>query len=154
MSIPENSAFEEPPLSPEGSPTAHGLILPSPIITRRQRTNSMCERILTYPIHRGKVKFFSRSRGHGFITPEGGGEDLFVHISDIDGEFIPKTGDEVRFRLCPIPPKMEKQQAVHVQIVHFCPIKHQKWNNPLSMEDKEEEEKAREAAKHPNGSEH
>jgi CspA family cold shock protein len=34
---------------------------------------------------RGTVKWFDGEKGYGFITPEDGGKDLFVHFSNITG---------------------------------------------------------------------
>ncbi|KAG4076818.1 hypothetical protein HA402_009164 [Bradysia odoriphaga] len=118
--------------SPSESPNRSSninLSLPSPIITRRTRTSSTSARALENPVEKGMIKIFCRSKGHGFITPHSGGDDIFVHISDIEGEYVPMPGDEVKYRLCIIPPKYEKHQAVHCQIINFCATKHKKWED-------------------------
>ena len=34
----------------------------------------------------GTIKWFSDQKGYGFITPEGGKNDVFVHFSALQGE--------------------------------------------------------------------
>ena len=45
---------------------------------------------------KGTVKFFNNMKNYGFIEPEEGSEDFFVHRSDVEGEPI-SEGDVVEF---------------------------------------------------------
>jgi len=46
----------------------------------------------------GIVKFFNESKGFGFITPDDGGKDLFVHITAIEqGEL--SDNDKVEYEV-------------------------------------------------------
>ena len=51
----------------------------------------------------GTVKWFNVSKGYGFIEPEGGGDDTFVHISAVQeaGMQQLQEGQKVEFELVP-----------------------------------------------------
>ena len=49
----------------------------------------------------GTVKFFNTQKGFGFIAPDGGGKDVFVHISAVErsGMSTLNDGQKVSFEL-------------------------------------------------------
>jgi CspA family cold shock protein len=51
----------------------------------------------------GKVKFFDDDKGFGFIAPEGGGKDVFVHITALQRSGIQSLdeGQKVSFETAP-----------------------------------------------------
>ena len=55
----------------------------------------MSERIKS-EVQTGSITYFCRSRGHGFIRGDDG-EDHFVHVSDVESEFVPMKGDTVNY---------------------------------------------------------
>ena len=46
----------------------------------------------------GTVKFFNTDKGFGFITPDGGGKDVFVHANDLGGAVL-QDGAKVEFEV-------------------------------------------------------
>ena len=49
----------------------------------------------------GTVKFFNEDKGYGFIRPDGGGMDVFVHVTDIQASDMStlNVGDAVEFEV-------------------------------------------------------
>lgn len=60
----------------------------------------------------GTVKFFNNSKGFGFITPEDGGKDVFVHVNGLTDEIT--EGDKVSFD---VEEGRKGPNAVNVKIV-------------------------------------
>ena len=44
----------------------------------------------------GSVKWFNSSKGYGFISPDGGGKDIFVHISALETSGIKNLSENQR----------------------------------------------------------
>lgn len=62
----------------------------------------------------GIVKWFNDAKGFGFITPDGGGEDLFAHFSEIrsNGFKTLKENQKVTFEITTGP---KGKQAANIQ---------------------------------------
>jgi CspA family cold shock protein len=45
----------------------------------------------------GTVKFFAEDKGFGFITPDGGGADVFVHVSGVVSGGSLREGQKVSY---------------------------------------------------------
>lgn len=62
----------------------------------------------------GQVKWFNRNKGYGFITPDGGGAEVFAHYSHIEGEGYRNLteGDRVSFDLVDVG-KGPQAQRIH-----------------------------------------
>ncbi|GGN12400.1 cold-shock protein [Dyadobacter beijingensis] len=48
-------------------------------------------------MNKGTVKFFNETKGFGFITPENGGADIFVHVSGLKDEI--RENDSVSYEV-------------------------------------------------------
>jgi CspA family cold shock protein len=51
----------------------------------------------------GTVKWFNATKGYGFIQPDNGGKDVFVHISAVEKAGLSdlREGDKVTFDVVP-----------------------------------------------------
>ncbi|GAB4371379.1 MAG: cold-shock protein [Calditrichia bacterium] len=65
---------------------------------------------------KGTVKWFNEKKGWGFIVPDDGGDDVFVHYSAVNGEGFKtlKEGQKVSFELTE--GKSGKRQATNVNL--------------------------------------
>jgi len=63
---------------------------------------------------KGTVKRWLSGRGYGFIEPEEGGDDIFVHVSDVQSEGLLREGQNVEFE---IESTYKGPRAVKVEVV-------------------------------------
>ena len=63
----------------------------------------------------GTVKFFHADKGDGFIAPDGGGNDAFVHITAVERAGMPTLNQNQRVTYELEPDKRGKQSAVNLQ---------------------------------------
>ena len=62
----------------------------------------------------GTVKWFNPTKGYGFITPEEGGRDVFVHISEVEKAGIASLNEGQRISY-EITTNRDKQSATNLK---------------------------------------
>jgi CspA family cold shock protein len=71
----------------------------------------------TWMRQNGTVKFFNASKGYGFITPDDGGKDVFVHVTAVERSGIPALTDGMRISFETEPDKRGKgPKAIELQV--------------------------------------
>ena len=78
----------------------------------------------------GVVKFFNAEKGYGFIAPDDGGKDVFVHFSNIEGSGYRslEQGQKVEFDVA------EGRKGLEAQKVQGLPGGNQAQSNDRSEE--------------------
>jgi CspA family cold shock protein len=66
----------------------------------------------------GTVKFFNQAKGFGFIAPDDGGKDVFVHITAVQRSGIPELNEGTKISFEVQPDKRGRgPQAVDLQLI-------------------------------------
>jgi CspA family cold shock protein len=72
---------------------------------------------------RGVVKFFNGAKGFGFIAPDGGGADIFVHVSAVERSGLGglNEGDQVNYQI-EADRRSGKPAAVDIEVTGSSPV--------------------------------
>jgi cold shock protein len=63
----------------------------------------------------GTVKFFNDMKGFGFITPDGGGQDAFVHVSALEASGLRSLAQDQRVEYELAPDRRGRESATNVK---------------------------------------
>jgi CspA family cold shock protein len=71
----------------------------------------------TDPRQTGTVKFFNEIKGYGFIIPDTGGNDVFVHISAVQRSGLSQLDNGIRVSFATEPDKRGKgPKAIEIRV--------------------------------------
>lgn len=65
---------------------------------------------------KGTVKWFNTTKGYGFIAPESGGNDIFVHISAIEQSGLTGLADDQKVEFDLIEGRDGRQMAGNLKL--------------------------------------
>ncbi len=94
------------------------VVAPEPVVSRRHTGRKQQVTAPAAPSAQGdgSVKFFNSGRGYGFIVPDAGGKDLFVHYSNIVTDGFKSLGEKQRVSY-DVRPGRNGNEAFDVRVV-------------------------------------